>query len=68
MSEEVQRTDRTVTELTFEFLDELRVSDDAPNMFGAWRDLMEEFGFNKATAKSLLKDWMYLRREGSEQS
>lgn len=58
---EVQRCDRTVTELTFEFLDELKQSGLVTS--GAWSDLIDEFGFNEATARSLLSDWAYLREE-----
>jgi len=58
---EVQKCDRTVTELTFEFLDDLRESG-TTNMYGAWHNLMNEFGFNKATAKDMLKNWMSYKR------
>ena len=40
-----------------EFLDDLRESG-TTNMYGAWRDLMDEFDFDKATAKDMLKNWM----------
>lgn len=54
----MKEVDNTVREIVYEFLDELRVSDDAPNMAGAWQDLRDEFGFDKATAKKLLGDWI----------
>ena len=50
--------DNTVRELVYEFLDDLRESEDAPNMFGATLDLQEEFGFDKAMSRELLSDWM----------
>ncbi len=50
--------DSTVRELVYEFLDDLRESEGAPNMFGAAVDLREEFGFDKAMSRELLSDWM----------
>ena len=50
--------DNTVRELVYEFLDDLRESEDAPNMFGATLDLQEEFGFDRSMASELLSDWM----------
>ena len=47
----------TVRELVYEFLDDLRDSAEV-NMFGATLDLQEEFGFDRATSKALLSDWM----------
>ena len=50
--------DNTVRELVYEFLDDLRESDGAPNMFGATLDLQEEFGLDRAMSRELLSDWM----------
>lgn len=60
----VQAVDSTVRELVYEFLDELRESG-AVNMFGASSDLQDEFGFDKATCRSLLSDWMNQYEEKS---
>jgi hypothetical protein len=53
----VQAVDSNVREIVYEFLDELRESGTV-NMFGASSDLQDEFGFDKATCRSLLSDWM----------
>ena len=53
----VQAVDSTVRELAYEFLNQLRDMGTA-NMFGATLDLQEEFGFDRPTARALLKDWM----------
>ena len=58
---EAQKCDSTVTEITFEFLDDLRESG-TTNMYGAVPHLMAEFGFDKATAKDMLKNWMSYKR------
>ena len=60
----VQAVDSTVRELVYEFLDELRESG-AVNMFGASSDLQDEFGFDNATCRSLLSDWMNQYEEKS---
>ena len=39
------------------YLTKLRVSENAPNMMGAFMYLREEFGFDKYTAKDLASDW-----------
>tara|TARA_R100000900_G_scaffold62814_1_gene50453 strand:+ start:73 stop:294 length:222 start_codon:yes stop_codon:yes gene_type:complete len=41
----------------YEYLTQLRASEDAPNMMGAAMYLREEFGFDKYTAKTLASDW-----------
>ena len=61
----VQAVDSTVRELVYEFLDELRVSENAPNMMGASMYIQEEFGFDKYTCRSLLSDWMNQYEEKS---
>jgi len=53
----VQAVDSTVRELVYEFLNQLRDMGTV-NMFGATLDLQEEFGFDRPTARALLKDWM----------
>ena len=53
----VQAVDSTVRELAYEFLNQLRDMGTV-NMFGATLDLQEEFGFDRPTARALLKDWM----------
>ena len=53
----VQAVDSTVRELAYEFLNQLRDMGTA-NMFGVTSDLQEEFGFDRPTARALLKDWM----------
>tara|TARA_R100001163_G_scaffold7972_1_gene8112 strand:- start:86 stop:310 length:225 start_codon:yes stop_codon:yes gene_type:complete len=42
----------------YEYLTQLRASEDAPNMMLAYESrLREEFGFDKYTAKTLASDW-----------
>jgi hypothetical protein len=41
----------------YEYLTQLRASEDAPNMMEAAMYLREEFDFDKYTAKTLASDW-----------
>ena len=41
----------------YEYLTQLRASEDAPNMMVAAMYLREEFGLDKYTAKTLASDW-----------
>ena len=52
----------------YEYLTQLRASEDAPNMMEAPMYLRAEFGFDKYTAKKLASDWMKWFSEQSDET